>query len=249
MTDDKPITISCQNLIFPDIQAIIFDKDGTLENSRDYWYRVGMIRIEVIERQFPGIKRYLLEILGIKDGKIEPTGLMAVGSRQENEIAMAAGIAATGKSWFDSRQIAHRAIQKAATLTKTAQSCPLYPNTQNFLQQLSQAGLKLAIVSADSTRGVEEFITRHQLKNYISVAIGCDQGISKPDPRLLIEACQLLTVKTQNSLVIGDSQTDIEMGKAAAVAATIGISWESNSIGHLIDADLNITNWSEIQIL
>jgi phosphoglycolate phosphatase len=186
----------------------------------------------------------LLEILGIKDGKIEPTGLMAVGSRQENEIAMAAGVAATGKSWFDSRQIAHQAIQEATTLTKTVQSCPLYYNTQNFLRQLSQAGLRLAIVSADSTQGVEEFITRHQLGNYISVAIGCDRGISKPDPRLLIEACQLLAVKPQSSIVIGDSQTDIEMGKAAFVAATIGISWESNSI----DADLNITNWSEIQI-
>jgi phosphoglycolate phosphatase len=244
MNTTKSSGLACHNLIFSDIQAIIFDKDGTLENSRYYWYRVGIERIEAIERQIPGLKPSLLEILGIKNGTIEPTGLMAVGSRQENEIAMAAGIAATGKSWFDSRQIAHRAIQEATILTKTAQSAPLYPHTDEFLRQLSAAGLKLAIVSADSTRGVEEFITRHQLTNYISVAIGSDLGISKPDPQLLIKACQLLGVQPQNSIVIGDSQIDIEMGKAASVAATIGISWESNSI----DADLNITNWSEIQI-
>lgn len=242
-------SIACQNLIFHNIQAIIFDKDGTLENSRSYWYEVAMMRIEAIDRQISGIQPLLLKILGIKDGKIEPTGLMAVGSREENEIAMAACIAATGKSWFDSRQIARAAIEEASTLIKTVQSSPLYPHTHNFLRRLSAVGLKLAIVSADTTQGVQEFVHRHQLKNYIRVAIGSDRGISKPDPQLLLQACEILAVKPQNSLAIGDSQADIEMGRAALVAANIGISWERSPINYLINADLIIANWAEIKIL
>jgi phosphoglycolate phosphatase len=243
------ISIACKNLIFKNIQAIIFDKDGTLENSRAYWYEVGIRRIEAIEVQIPGIKSLLLQILNINSGKIDSTGLMAVGSRQENEIAMAAAITATGKSWFESREIAKEAIVTASSLTKTVQSSPLYPDTEKFLRQLSSVGLKIAIISADSTQGVEEFMERHQLTNYIRVAIGSDRGISKPDPQLIIKACEILAVKPENIMAIGDSSADMAMAKAALVAASIGINWEDCGKNQLINADLTIANWSEIQIV
>ncbi|MCZ8057055.1 MAG: HAD family hydrolase, partial [Microcystis sp. LE19-12.2C] len=41
--------IRCGNREFRDIQGIVFDKDGTLEDSRAFWYDRAIARIQAIE--------------------------------------------------------------------------------------------------------------------------------------------------------------------------------------------------------
>ncbi|MGB5712898.1 MAG: HAD family hydrolase, partial [Waterburya sp.] len=127
------IAIACQDIIFKDIVAIIFDKDGTLENSREFWREVGTERARLIDAQIPGVGEPLMMAFGILNNTLDPQGLMAVGSRQENEIAAAAYIAETGKSWHEARRIAESAfteISESKYLIKTTQSAPLFDDVR-----------------------------------------------------------------------------------------------------------------------
>ena len=244
------IAIACQDLKFNDIAAIIFDKDGTLENSLVFWRELGIRRARLIDAQIPGVGEPLLMAFGIQDNTLDPKGLMAVGSRQENEIAAAAYIAETGRSWYEARKIAQEVfteVSESKYLTKTPESAPLFPEVRETLRSLADTGLKLGILSADSTEEVTNFVTSHQLEDYIQLNMGVDDAITKPDPQLFIKACQVLGVAPSQTLMVGDSQLDIAMAIAAEAAGTIGVCRSSSLT--LPQADIQISSLLEIQTL
>ena len=71
-------------------KQFLFDKDGTLEDSAAYLRNLGQKRSRLIDAQIPGTQDPLLMAFGIDRDCLDPTGLLAVGSRRENEIAAAA---------------------------------------------------------------------------------------------------------------------------------------------------------------
>ena len=188
---------------------------------------------------------------GITDNILDPTGLMAVGSYSENQIAAAAYIAETGRSWFEAKQIATNAFIEADKYLRNqnAVTSPLFVGSLETLQLLSAANLKLGILSADSTANVEKFVVSHQLSEYVQLAMGVEQGLNKPEPKLFIQACKKLGVEPTKTIMVGDSQGDIEMAQAAGAAGTIGICWGDNNTSHLQKADVTIASLEEIKIV
>ena len=245
-----PIAIACQDLKFNNIAAIIFDKDGTLENSATYWRMVGSERARIIDAQIPGVGEPLLMAFGITDRQLDPQGLMAVGSRAENEIAAAAYIAETGKSWHESREIARAAFAEVAEskyLAKTPQSAPIYDDVKSALKRLSDKDLKIGILSADSTMAVREFVANHQLQDLVQLCLGTDGETTKSNPQLFWQACQELGVAPEETLVVGDTSVDIEMAQAGNAAGAIAICRHQNS--QLATADIQISSLEDIQVL
>ena len=94
------VTIKCRGITFSNIEAVIFDKDGTLEDSEAFLRLLGIKRARLADAQIPGVGEPLQMAFGIEGGSIDPTGLLAVGSRRENEIVAAGYIAeAAGDGW------------------------------------------------------------------------------------------------------------------------------------------------------
>lgn len=242
------VTIACRNQVFKNITAIIFDKDGTLENSQEFLRQLGLKRSRLVDAQVPGIGEPLLMAFGINGNHLDPTGLMAVGSRRENEIATAAYIAETGRGWLESRKIAQNVFTEADEMLRQSAPSPLFVGCLEVLQTLSQAGLKLGILSAAPTSAVEAFVQEYQLGAYLQLQQGVDDGPSKPDPRLFLDACAALQVSPGTTLMVGDSLGDMEMAKQAGAGGCIGICWNSRAPGTLPGADVLITQLDEIQI-
>lgn len=244
------VTIRCRDVSFSNIQAIIFDKDGTLEDSQDFLRELGQKRSRLIDAQIPGIGEPLLMAFGINGEKLDPTGLIAVGSRRETEIAAAAYIAETGRGWLESLAIARNAFEEADRYLKdAANTTPLFVGSLEVLKFLCEAGLKLGILSAASTARVQAFVKRHQLDPYIQLQMGVDEGPSKPDPTLFLQACQTLGVEPASTLMVGDSAGDIEMARRAGAAGCIGICWGTPEAAHLEAADVAIAQLDGIQVL
>lgn len=242
------VDIQCREVTFSNIQAIVFDKDGTLEDSRVYLRNLGQKRSRLIDAQIPGIGEPLLMAFGIQSDTLDPTGLLAVGSRRETEIAAAAYIAETGRGWLESLALARRAFKEADQFIGTAPS-PLFVGSLEVLKYLSEAGLKLGILSAATTERVRAFVQCHCLSDYIQLQMGVEQvGPSKPDPALFLQACLALGVEPNATLMVGDSAGDIEMARGAGAAGCIGIYWRAQTSVHLQTADVVITELNEIQL-
>lgn len=235
--------------VFRNIEAVIFDKDGTLEDSQSYLRELGIKRARLIDAQIPGIGEPLLMAFGMQNNQLDPAGLMAVGSRHENEIAAAAYIAETGRSWFESLAIARSSFSDADQYCQPdMNSSPMFAGSLDVIKTLSDAGLKIAILSAASTPSVERFVRDHQLSPYLSLLMGAEQGLTKPNPVFFLKACEALGVKPEATLMVGDSQGDMEMSKKANAAGAIGICWGTGSKSHLQKADVIINHLDQIQI-
>lgn len=243
------VTLEVQNITFKNIEAVIFDKDGTLEDSADFLRNLAQKRSRLIDAQIPGVGEPLLMAFGVQGDTLDPAGLMAVGSRRENQIAAAAYIAETGRGWLECVYIADHAFADADHYLKSSPPSPLFVGGLETLKSLSDAGLKIGIVSAAPTAEVQNFVTHHQLEPYINFHQGVDAGPTKPDPILFLNACEALGVHPSVTLMVGDAQGDIDMALGAGAAGCVGVSWNKANSQHLSRADVIISQWDQIKIL
>lgn len=246
------VSITIQDKTFTQIQALIFDKDGTLENSKVYLEKLTVARLALLEQEIPepNFGDRLAGAFGFNrsSAQLDPGGLMAVGSRRDSVIAAASYIAEQGHGWFQSLEIANQCFDQADRLViANAETCPMFPGVETSLQFWRNQRVKIAILSAARQRSVERFIADHQLQNLVDVAKGSDQGLSKPDPALYLLTCQELGVKPEHTLMIGDAQGDITMAKGANAQGVIAIHWPGYPKGNLLGADVTIANLEQIQ--
>jgi phosphoglycolate phosphatase len=240
------ISIDCLTHKFTDIQAIIFDKDGTLEDSGDYLRNLAQKRARLIDAQIPGVGEPLLMAFGVNGLTLDSAGLQAVGSRYENEIAAAAYIAETGRGWSAALEIVKGAFEEVDRVMESTPAA-MFPGCLQSIGSFAAAGIKLGIVSAATTSQVTKFANYHQLQSYFQVLLGSDLQFAKPDPRLFQFACQELGVNPAQTLMIGDSSWDMAMGSQGGAAGCIGISWGRFS-QPLMMADVSISDLSELKI-
>ncbi|MDJ0619753.1 MAG: HAD family hydrolase [Calothrix sp. MO_192.B10] len=240
-------TIKCGNVSFPNIKAVLFDKNGTLEDSEIYLRSLAQKTARIIDAQIPGVGEPLLMAFGVNNNSLDPAGLMSVASRRETEAATAAYIAETGRGWIESLNIARQALDEADIYLGQTPA-PLFDGGLQILQNLSNAGLKLGILSAATTQEVENFVAAHQLGDYLQLQMGVDDGPSKPDPCLFWQACQALGVESKTTLMVGDSVADMQMANNAQAAGCIGITWVGKP-ENVAGADVVITQLHEIQVV
>ena len=247
------VDVVCQGLTFSGVEAIFFDKDGTLEDSRLFLFKLARARVEAVVTIVPEIAELVANILltfGISGRGLDPQGLMAVGSYQENKLAAAAYIASRGYSWWQSQELAEQAFQLAERkIVPDRDNSPLFSGCLAVIKSLHDAGLKLGIVSADSLQGIISFVERENISDYFQVLLGSDRDLSKPNPLLYLKACELLDVDPQNTLMIGDAIGDITMAKQAHAQGTIGITWDEPLAKHLLSASLTIGNLAAIKAI
>lgn len=243
------VTILVENVTFNNVKAVLFDKDGTLEDSEDVLRHLAQKRARLLDAKIPGIGEPLLMAFGVDGDRLDPAGLMAVGSQRENQIAAAAYIAETGRGWVESIQIACQAFDEADHYLTDVAPSPLFAGSLEVLKFLSEVGLKLGILSAASTQDVQAFVERYQLGDYFQLQMGVDQGVSKPDPALFWQACERLGVEPSATLMVGDSLSDIEMANLAGAAGCVGISWKMPASRSLEKADVVIHQLDQIQVV
>lgn len=218
-------TINCGDTRFENIQAILFDKDGTLANSESFLRSLGQKRSRLIDAQVPGVQEPLLLAFGLERDQLNPGGLLAVGSRRENQIAAAAYVAETGRDWLDALEIARSGFAEAdGFLQGKAKQTPPIAGTRDLLQILIPAGLKVGILSSDTPENVQEFLQAYQLEAYVHLARGVNVGLSKPDPELFRQVCAELEMTPEMTLMVGDSRADIAMAQTAGAAGCIGFT-------------------------
>ena len=247
----RPVaTIRCVDKVFTSIEAVIFDKDGTLADVAVYLKSLGQKRSRLVDARIPGVQDPLLLAFGLETDQLNPAGLLAVGSRRENEIAAAAYVAETGRDWLEALETVEAAFVEAEDyLKRKADHTPPFAGTVEMLERLARAGLKVGLLSADTPNHVSDFIQCHGLTAYIQAHLGVDGEPTKPDPVLFQQICADLKVAPHQTLMVGDSLMDIKMARAANAAGCIGVTWGwPTSVADGLKADATIDDGSQFQI-
>ncbi|NJO41386.1 MAG: HAD family hydrolase [Cyanobacteria bacterium RU_5_0] len=243
-------TIRCKDVMFQNIQAVVFDKDGTLANSELFLRNLAQRRSRLIDAQIPGVQDPLLMAFGVTGDQINPAGLMVVGTRHENEVAAAAYVAETGRDWVESMQIVRSAFAEADKfMQRKAEYTPLVEGALDLLQTLSKAGLSLGILSADSTENVKDFVQQYSLDPFIRCQMGVNNYLSKAEPSLLQRVFASLGAFPEQTLMVGDSQVDIQIARATEMTGCIGFTGGWSGSTRLTQADALISQFGDIEVI
>lgn len=219
-------TLNCKEIVFEDIEAVLWDKDGTLADSHAFLRELAQARSHCIGQQVPGIEASLLAAFGCAEGRYDPAGLMAVGTRYDNEIAAAAYIAATGRPWATAVQLAQVAFRESdRSFTRKADFTPPFAGIPALLHQWHQQGLKMAVLSGDTTANIQDFLNRYELSRCVLWSAGSEAPPTKPDPQLVWTACEQLAVPPERCLVIGDSELDSQLAQNSGSRGFISVTW------------------------
>ena len=93
----------------------------------------------------------------------------------------------------------------------------LFPGVTELLEQLKKQGYHLAIATSKSSAGIKKAIEEVNIEHLFDTTRGADQTSSKPDPHMLEEIMTELMVEPKETLMIGDTEFDLQMAKNAGV--------------------------------
>lgn len=100
----------------------------------------------------------------------------------------------------------------------------LFPGAGDALSDLRERGFRLAIATGKSRRGLDRALAATGLKGLFDATRCADEGQAKPHPGMLYHLMTALEASPGVTLMIGDTTHDLEMARAANVAA-VGVTY------------------------
>jgi phosphoglycolate phosphatase len=98
----------------------------------------------------------------------------------------------------------------------------VYPGVADALESLRRQGLKLAVVTNALQHLAERVLTRFGLIDYFELVLGGDRvARGKPDATPLLDACRILDVSPDATLMVGDSENDVLAARAAGCPVVV----------------------------
>ena len=240
------LTVCCGKQQFQCISAILWDKDGTLADSHGFLRQLAHQRSHRLNQQVSGIYDDLMTAFGCAAGQYDPAGLMAVGTRYENEIAAAAYVAAKGKPWAASLQLVQSSFTESdRSVTRKADYTPPFADISRSLQEGHQRGFPMAVLSGDTTANIQDFLDCYDLAHTIAWSAGSESPPVKPDPQMVWTACEQLKVSPDECLVIGDSALDQQLAHNSQCAGFVSVTWGGSPA--IANADAVLASPQELQ--
>ena len=194
-------------------KLVIMDLDGTLVDSQEF-----IISATTVAFRDEGLKvpkrENILSIIGLS-----LTEAFRVLNKDLNEKQIKKLISAF-KNCYN-------------TFNKEQLISPLYENAKNFLENLKRnEEIILAIATGKGLKGLLQILKAHNLESFFSKLQTSDFYPSKPDPTMLVSLMKTLKIKTEDAVMVGDTDFDISMAHRAGIKS-IGVLWGYHSINRI----------------
>lgn len=220
------------------LDAVIFDKDGTLFDFRASWGAWTEMVLEALARDAADARR-LADVLGYDPDAKSFTRLSPVISMTTPEIA----------------DILHGHLEGIAIgplndkLNALSAAAPMTPavDLRAVLGDLKARGLKLGLATNDTERPARIHLENAGVLDLFDYVVGCDSGWGgKPAPGQLLEFLRRFDLTPARVAMVGDSLHDLDAGRAAgmhAVAVLTGIAGHDDLAPH---ADVVLPNIGDL---
>ncbi|WDF50553.1 HAD family hydrolase [Paenibacillus sp. KACC 21273] len=223
------------NLESESIKAVLLDKDGTLLDFNRMWgfwtdkvirlfhFRLADHGCSISQEDIPHIWGTIHDEQGHMID-YDARGPLAMGTMDEVYAVLIWHGYRAGLSWAVSKAIVHGCIQEANLAMEHAR--PAYPllGVREFLDQCREKGIRLGVVTADDTDSARKHLEWMGMVDYFEVIVGNDRVLQgKPFADMILLACEELGITPDQTAVIGDTNGDMQMARAADCAIAIGI--------------------------
>jgi phosphoglycolate phosphatase len=172
------------------------------------------------------LEAFLLRSWGIDpvSGKVDPRGPCPVSPRSDEIIIGTMALYQHGYHWDEAKQWVARAFDEADADGDWRQNVVPIKGVQSFLFHLKRSGFYTALATNDERKDTEA-ILHHLGMDGLFDAILCSGEVNppKPHPETIFTICRKLSIPLQEAVMVGDSMTDMMMGKSAGAALTVGI--------------------------
>lgn len=190
------------------MNLVIFDLDGTLVNSEAI----------ILGAQVETFTRC---------GLVHPgreAGLGIVGLTLDIALARLAGLAAPDEVLTETYKQVFNGMRSRAE-SDPALAEPLFPGVVEMLSALArQTETVLGIATGKSRRGADYLLERHGWQDLFATIQTADDAASKPHPEMILRAIAETGARPETTLMVGDSNFDMEMAVAAGVLP-VAVSW------------------------
>lgn len=184
------------------LRAVLFDLDGTLVQTHiDFPAMTQAMLARARKAEVPDHVVEGKDILGLVD-------------------AAAAYVTAQGGDGASFRRAAHADLEQ-----REVEGCAhpnLLPGTDTLLAQLKNAHVKIGIVTRNCRRVSQDLVARYALPHNVLLTRD-DVRFAKPHPEHLWDALRALDVPASEAAMTGDHWMDIQAGRSAGCAATLGV--------------------------
>jgi phosphoglycolate phosphatase len=201
------------------IEAILFDKDGTLIDYRRTWVP---IHREVALFAARGDRALAAELLR-RHGQDPDTGATTAGSVLAAGSIYDIAAAFAGDLGPGTPPGLAAAIDRIYSEGGAKHAVPV-DGAERTLAELAARGFKLGLATNDTEGGLAASLERAGLLGLLDFTVGCDSGFgSKPDPRMVHAFCAFAGVAPAQVAMVGDAVHDLAMGRAAGVGLNVGV--------------------------
>lgn len=179
-----------------DIDAVLFDLDGTLVDSMWMWKQIDI--------EYLG--RFGIPLPDDLQKKIEGMSFSETALYFKNHFPITDSIEEMKATW------------NRMAWDKYTYEVPLKPGVQNFLDKCKEKGIKMGIATSNSRELVENIATVHKLHDYFDcIMTGCDVQKGKPAPDIYLAVADKLQVDPEHCLVFEDIIPGLKAGISAGM--------------------------------
>jgi len=102
--------------------------------------------------------------------------------------------------------------------SQNPQLVKIYENSKETLEKLKKAGVAIAAVTSHTGNLLKRNLKIAGVEKYFKVMVTPDHVKNpKPDPESIIKALEILGIKSERAVFVGDSPADIMAGRSAGV--------------------------------
>jgi phosphoglycolate phosphatase len=194
-----------------DVELLVFDWDGTLMDSE------GRI-VASMQAAFVDLGREPPPSAAVRS---------VIGLGLEEAMLRLPGVAADEP--LDEIIARYRYHYLVADKTPT----PLFEGAQALIETLHARGRLLAVATGKSRRGLDQALDQTGLRAYFHATRCAEETASKPHPGMLHELMDELGMRPSETLMIGDTDYDLQMAKNAGVRA-LAVGYGTQPREHLL---------------
>ena len=105
----------------------------------------------------------------------------------------------------------------------------MFPGVTAMLEQLAERGIRMAIVTSRDRHSLDLILQNNGIDKYFETEVTVDDHLTpKPAPDMVLALLERMDIEATETLVVGDTTFDIEMGNRAG-CKTCAVTWGNHS--------------------